>query len=342
MPLITKRLLIVVSLIIFLTLCGTMGYMTIEEWDFLESLYMTAISLTTVGFMEVHPLSSEGRVFTIVLITLGVGLFFYAIGVLAEAVVEGQIKGIVERRRMQKEINKLKDHYIVCGYGRLGRVICNELKHRNLPVVIIDNDEEAIQEAERSGILYYKGDATLDESLVKVGISRAKGLITVLGTDAANVYITISARTLNKKMTIVSRADDDNAERKLFQVGATKVISPYKIGAIRMALAVLKPTLTEFLDVASHTVGFDLDIEQVEIRPGSQLSGNALKEVNLRERTGATVIALKKRGGEMSLQLNPNIPLEDGDTIIVMGSKEAVNKVFVMAGHENGIDDLII
>ncbi len=342
MPLITKRLLLVVFLILFLTFGGTIGYMVIEGWSFLESLYMTTISLTTVGFMEVHPLGPAGRVFTIILITLGVGLFFYAIGILAEAVVEGQIKGIVERRRMQKEINKLKDHYIVCGYGRLGRVICNELRFRNLPVVIIDNNDQAVKEAEDKGILYYMGDATLDESLLKVGISMAKGLITVLGTDAANVYITISARTLNKKMIIVARADDDNAERKLFQVGATKVISPYKIGAIRMALAVLKPTLTEFLDVASHTVGFDLDIEQVEIRPGSDLSGKALKEVNLRERTGATVIALKKKGREMSLQLNPNIPLESGDIIIVMGSKDAVNKVLEMAGYGSGIEDLIL
>ncbi len=333
-----RKLIAVILLVLALSACGTMGYMFIEHWSFLESLYMTAISLTTVGFQEVRPLTDSGRIFTIFLITLGVGLFFYAISLLAEAIVEGQIKGIVERRRMEKKLNKLSNHYIVCGYGRLGKVICKELSVRKYPVVVIDNDEETIKNAEKAGILCYKGDATLDETLLNVGIKRARGLITVLGTDADNVYITISARTLNSKLTIVSRAEDENAERKMFQVGATKVISPYKIGAVRMALAVLKPTLTEFLDLASHSVGFDLDIEQIPIEKGSELDGKALKEINLREKTGVTVIAIKKRGGHMTMQLNPNIPLEAGDVIIAMGSTSGIKKVFEMAGHKNFMD----
>ena len=334
----TRKLIAVIALVFALSACGTLGYMFIEHWSFLESLYMTIIALTTVGFQEVRPLTDAGRIFTIFLITLGVGLFFYAISLLAEAIVEGQIKGIVERRRMEKKLNKLFDHYIVCGYGRLGKVICKELMLRNYHVVVIDNDENTIKDAERTGILCYQGDATLDETLLKVGIKRAKGLITVLGTDADNVYITISARTLNPKLTIVSRAEDDNAERKMFQVGATKVISPYKIGAVRMALAVLKPTLTEFLDLASHSVGFDLDIEQIPVGIGSELDGKALKEINLREKTGVTVIAVKKKGGQMTMQLNPNIPLEAGDVIIAMGSTSGIQKVFEMAGHANFID----
>ncbi len=329
----TKKLLIVFLLVVVLSATGIVGYMEIEKWPVLDSLYMTAISLTTVGFKEVHPLSSHGKVFTIVLITLGVGLFFYAVGTLAEALIEGHIRGLIGRKRMEKKISRLSGHYIVCGYGRLGRVICNELKMRSFPVVIIDNKESAIKAAAKSGLCYLRGDATLDEVLLKAGIKRAGGLITVLGTDAANVYITISARSLNPRFVIVARAEDDNAEKKLFRVGATKVISPYKIGATRMALAVLKPTLTDFLDLASHSVGFDLDIEQIEIMPGSEFAGKALKEISLREKTGVTVVAIKKRGGRLSLQLSPDKPLEPGDTIIVLGTKGGVQQVVEMAGH---------
>ncbi len=334
----SKKLLIVFLLILALWLTGVAGYMVIEKWRLLDSIYMTAISLTTVGFKEVRPLSDYGRIFTIVLITLGVGLFFYAAGTLAEAIIEGHIRGLIGRKRMEKRIGKLSNHYIVCGYGRLGRVICQELQMRRFPVVVIDNRETATKVAGQNGLLYLKGDATLDETLVKAGIKRAKGLITVLGTDAANVYITISARSLNPRFTIVARAEDENAEKKMFRVGATKVISPYKIGATRMALAVLKPTLTDFLDLASHSVGFDLDIEQIEIMPGSELAGKALKDVSLRERTGVTVVAIKKKGGRLSLQLSPDEPLLPGDTIIALGSKSGVQKVFKMAGHNVTLD----
>ncbi len=329
----TKKIFIVFLLIVSLWAAGIAGYIFIEKWTFLDSVYMTAISLTTVGFKEVRPLSDSGRIFTIILITLGVGLFFYAVGTLAEAIVEGHIRGLIGRRRMEKKISKLNHHYIVCGYGRLGRVICNELKMRRFPVVVIDNKESAIKLAAENGLYYLKGDATLDETLLRAGIKRAKGLITVLSTDAANVYITISARSLNPRFVIVARAEDENAEKKMFRVGATKVISPYKIGATRMALAVLKPTLTEFLDLASHSVGFDLDIEQIEIMPNSDLAGKALKEISLRERTGVTVLAIKKRGGHLTLQLSPDEPLEPGDTIIVLGTKSGVRKVLEMAGH---------
>ena len=329
----TKKILIVFLLIVALWAIGIVGYLFIEKWTLLDSVYMTAISLTTVGFKEVRPLSDPGRVFTIILITLGVGLFFYAVGTLAEAIIEGHIKGLIGRRRMEKRISKLNHHYIVCGYGRLGRVICQELKMRQFPVVVIDNKESAIKAAAESGLCYLKGDATLDETLLHAGIKRAKGLITVLSTDAANVYITISARSLNPRFIIVARAEDENAEKKMFRVGATKVISPYKIGATRMALAVLKPTLTEFLDLASHSVGFDLDIEQIEIMPGSDLAGKALKEISLREKTGVTVLAIKKKGGHLTLQLSPDEPLEPGDTIIALGTKSGVQKVLEMAGH---------
>ncbi len=313
---------------------GTAGYQLIEGWNFLDAVYMTAISLTTVGFQEVHPLSEHGKIFTIFLITLGVGLFFYAVGSMAEGLIEGHLKGLIGRRRMLKKISKLERHYIVCGFGRLGKVICNELQVRQKPLVVIDNKQSSVQKAEKRGLLWILGDATVDEVLINAGIKRAKGLISVLNTDAANIYITISAKFLNPDLTIVTRAENENAEKKMFQVGATKVISPYKIGASRMALAVLKPTLTEFLDLASHSVGFDLDIEQIEIGPGSELDGKALKDISLRERTGVTVIAIKERGREMSLQLVPDKPLKAGDVIVALGGRNGIRKVLEMAGQK--------
>ncbi len=330
---ITKKVVVISALLVLLWATGIAGYMLIEGWGLLDAVYMTAISLSTVGFKEVHPLTEQGRVFTILLITLGVGLFFYAIGSLAEGLIEGHLKGLIGRRRMLKKISRLERHYIVCGYGRLGRVICHELQLRNKPLVVVDNKQSAVQRAEKRQLLWVLGDATVDNVLESAGIKRAKGLISVLGTDAANVYITISAKFLNPRVTIVTRAENENAEKKMFQVGATKVISPYKIGASRMALAVLKPTLTEFLDLASHSVGFDLDIEQIEIVAGSELDGKALKDISLRERTGVTVIAIKKRGGEMSLQLRPEEPLAPGDVIVALGSRAGIQKVFQMAGH---------
>ncbi len=330
---VTRKFAVISTLLILLLVIGVTGYEFLEGWNFLDALYMTAISLTTVGFKEVRPLSDAGRIFTIFLVTTGVGLFFYAVSSMAEGIVEGHLKGLIGRRRMLEKISKLEKHYIVCGYGRLGRIICRELQVRSTPLVVIDNEESAVQDAEKGGLLWILGDATVDDVLINAGIKRASGLISVLSTDAANVYITISAKSLNKNLTIVTKADDENAEKKMFLVGATKVISPYKIGASRIALAVLIPTLTEFLDLASHTLGFDLDIEQIKILPGSEVEGRALKDISLRERTGVTVIAIKEKGRKMSLQLCPDKPLQAGDVIVALGSRAAIQSVLQMAGH---------
>ncbi|RUM88889.1 MAG: potassium channel protein [Thermodesulfatator sp.] len=336
----TKKIAVIITLLALLWLTGVAGYQLVEGWNFLDAVYMTAISLTTVGFKEVHPLTAKGKIFTVLLVTTGVGLFFYAVGSLAEGLIEGHLKGLISRRRMLKKISKLERHYIVCGYGRLGRVICNELQVRNRPLVVIDNSQTSVEQAEKNGLFWILGDATTDDVLLNAGIKKAKGLISVLNTDAANVYITISAKALNSGITIVTRAEDENAEKKMFQAGATKVISPYKIGASRMALAVLKPTLTEFLDLASHSVGFDLDIEQIEIKENSELDGKALKDINLRERTGVTVIAIKTRGGDMSLQLRPEKPLRAGDVIVALGGRAGIEKVLQMAGQNTVLEEI--
>ena len=311
---------------------GIGGYMLLEDWSFLDAVYMTAISLTTVGYGEVRPLSDAGRVFTTFLITMGVGFFFYAFTVISEAVIEGHLRGIIKRRRMEKSVSRLEGHYIVCGFGRLGRVICKEILSRKEKLVVIELSEAVAKELDSRNIPYVLGDATKDDVLLKAGLRRSKGLITVLDTDAANMYITISARSLSADSFIVARAEDENAEVKMLRAGADKVISPYKIGAVRMALAALEPALTEFLDLTAHEVGLDLEIEQLKICEGSELDGKTIKDAAIRARTGVTILALKKNGQKLKLQIEPDETLEAGDIIIVLGDSAGMAKARDLAG----------
>ncbi len=321
------RLVLIVFLLIVLMTGGIVGYMVIEDWSFLDSVYMTVISLTTVGYGEVHPLTPSGRVFTVFLLLTGLGLVSYSVSLLAQAALEGHIKGIWGRRKMDKEISKLRYHYIICGYGRIGRTIAKAVRNRGLPVVIVENDPEIQQEIEKDGFLYIPGDATHDETLKQAGVERARGVICVLPTDPKNVYATLTARSLNPGLIIVARADDANAEQKMIQAGADKVISPYEIGARRMALAILQPTVTEFLDLAVHATGFNLQIEQIEIKEGSYLDGLSLQQASLRQKTGASVLAVQREDKEMVVSPPPDFVLRAGDIIVALGSAKALQSL---------------
>ncbi|MBW1719520.1 MAG: potassium channel protein [Deltaproteobacteria bacterium] len=322
-----RRLLTVASLLLGLWILGITGYVIIEDWNVFDAVYMTTISLTTVGYAEVHPLSQAGRIFTALLITLGVGFFFYALSVLAGAILEGHLKGLLGKKKMEKTISKLKQHFIICGCGRIGMSICRVLKERHYPLVVIENDPSIIQEIEVNNLLYVKGNATHDEILIQAGVERAKGIICVLSTDADNVYITLTARSLNPGLSIVARADDARAENKMIQAGANRVISPYEIGASRMALAVLQPTVTEFLDLAVHSPAFELSIEQVEIDSKSSLNGVSLIDSALRQKLGVTVLAVRQSTGEMTLTLPPDYIISGGDIVVALGSREGLNSL---------------
>ena len=319
-----KKIAILTGIILALWGLGIVGYMFIEGWDFNDSLYMTAITLSTVGYGEVKPLSYGGRLFTIILILLGVGSFFYVFGVLVDAFLEGHIKGFLERRKMDKQIGALSGHYVVCGYGRIGKTIAHSLHERGLPVVVIENDPEAIEEVRRDGILWVEGDATRDEVLKQARVEKAKGVVCVLKSDADNVYITITARWLNPGLLIVARASDPRAETKMIQAGADRVISPYEIGARRMALAILQPTVTEFLDLAVHSTRFGLSIEQVEIASGSILTGKSLKDAALRQQYGVTILAVQDPAKELILSPGPDFQLKEGLILVALGSSEAL------------------
>jgi voltage-gated potassium channel len=313
-----KKIIFLLSLSLLVVLIGTLGYMLIEHWPFLESLYMTIITLSTVGFEEVHQLSPQGEIFTICLIFMGIGVVAYAIGSVAQFMVEGHIKKVLERRAMQKKIDKLKGHYIVCGYGRVGKGVCEELKREKRPLVVIERDPEVIAEIEKQGLLYVQGEATEDEVLLKAGVKQAAGLLAVLGSDADNVYVVLTARELNPNIKIVARADREEAVSKLKRAGANKIIPLYTIAARKIAFTLTRPLVTDFIELAVYR-GVDLQLEEVPVGPQAQIKDVSLRESGLRERFDIIVVAIKKARGEMIFNPPSEAIIQPGDILIILG-----------------------
>ena len=322
-----KRFIFISVLLISLWAIGVIGYLLIEGWSVLDALYMTSISLTTVGYGEVYPLSPAGQIFTIVLITGGVGIFFYAFGSITEALIEGHLKGYMARIKMEKTVEKLKGHFIVCGYGRIGSSIVKIFQEKEIPVVVVEKDPQVVEKIQHDEALFIEGDATLDNTLMRAGVTRAQGVICVLPSDADNVYIILSARTLNPDLLIIARVDAKDAEKKMIMAGADKVISTYEIGAGRMALAALKPTVTDFLDLAVHSTTLDLTIEQVRVEPHSKLDGITLKDAALRQKAGVTVLAIHKPSGQLLCALDPKFVLTGGDVMVAMGDQKGLEQL---------------
>ena len=326
-----RHFVIVVLMLMALWFFGVSGYMLIEDWSLLDSIYMTAITLSTVGYEEVHPMSPYGRIFTIVLLVWGTGTFFYAVGVIINSFFEGHLKGLLEKKRMDKAIGQLSNHYIICGFGRIGRTIAKVFQEKGIPVVVVEKMDEVLKEVKEAGFPVIQGDATKDEVLIKAGVKRAKGIICVLRSDADNVYITLTARALNPGLMIEARASDHDSERKMIQAGANHVISPYEVGARRMALAVLQPTVTEFLDLAVHSAGFDLTVEQIEIAKGSELDGVSIRDAAIRARTGCTVLAVQQPSDRMILALGPDYVFSSGEIIVALGTSRGLIKLKELA-----------
>ncbi len=321
-----KRLVLSAALIALIVSFGTIGYMVIEEWDFIDSLYMTIITLTTVGFKEVHDLSLNGRIFTIVLLIGGVGTVFYTLGIGAKIIVEGELQEVYGRRRLEKKLKDLRDHYIVCGYGRMGKIVARELKHEKLKYAVIEKNEVILDSDEKNETLIIQGDATRDDLLKKVGIERAKCLISVLPTDAENLYVVLSARGLKPDLLIVARAGEEGSEQKLLRAGADRVVSPYHIGGLRMAHTVLKPAVVDFIEFATKSGNIDLQIEEITIQEGSQLVNLSLDECGIGRDLGIIIVAIKQKTGEMKFNPTFRTAIEVGDTLIAVGetSKLAV------------------
>lgn len=310
-----------------LTAVGTTGYMGIAGLGFTDALYMTVITLTTVGYREVAPLGAAGQWFTMGLLVSGFGVVIYGGTLLARDLIEGELQRGFGRHRVQRAIEKTSGHVIVCGYGRMGRMVCRELLAKPAEFVVVDREGDVLRQAEADGHLCIAGDATEDAVLEAAGIRRARGLVSALSTDADNVYVVLSARELNPELIIVARAEDDRSERKLLHAGATRVVSPYAIGGHRMAHALLRPTVLDVIDLATHSHGLELQIEEVEITAGSFCDGVTLRASGLREATGLIVIAVRKPNAETAFNPTADTPIAAGDRIVLMGQAGALRDV---------------
>jgi voltage-gated potassium channel len=312
-----RRLILSAALIVLIISFGTAGYMSIERWSFLDSVYMTIITITTVGFKEIHDLSFSGKLFTIILIIGGVGTALYALGTGAKLVLEGELQEIFGRKRLEKKLKELKDHYIICGHGRMGKIISRELRGEKLSFVVIEKNSDSFDE--KDDIVFLEGDATRDETLKKAGIEKAKCLISVLPTDAENLFVVLSARGLNPSLLIVARAGEEGSEKKLFRAGADRVVSPYHIGGLRIAHTVLKPAVVDFIEFATTSGNIDLQLEEINIREGSRLAGLTLDECGIGRDLGVIIVAIKQLGGEMKFNPTFSSTINAGDILIAVG-----------------------
>ena len=310
----------------FLFAGAVLGYMHIEGWNFFDSLYMVVITLATVGFGEVHPLSKAGRVMTMLLILIGVGFFTFIAGSVAQLLVEGRVQQLLGRRRMQKAIAKMSDHCIVCGYGRIGSVVATEIHQEGAAVVVVESNPAAIEIAERDGILYVQGDATSDEILLAAGLKQAKSLVTTLSQEASNVYVALTARSLNPNLNIVARADSEAHINRLILAGANRAVLTHRIGGLRMAQTVLRPTVTTFLDLAQRG-DFDLQMEELVVSPKSELCGKDLVQTRIRQRFNLIIVTMKKANGEMYYNPQAQTIIESGDTLVAIGKKESLTQM---------------
>ncbi len=316
-----RRVVIAASLLLAVLVAGTVGYRLIEGWGTLDSLYMTVITIATVGYREVAPLSSAGRIFTIVLIFAGVGGIAYSFGVIVEFMVEGHLRTLLEGRRMHKRIAELTGHHIVVGIGRVGSVVARSLAEEGVPFVVIDSCDECRIAAEEAGWLFVHGDATDENILREAGVERARGLVTAVDTDADNLFVALTARSLNPSIYIVARSSSVVSEAKILRSGADRVLTPNVIGGRRMADMVLHPVVSDYLDVVTHGDEIEFRLDSITVGAGSRLLGQTIREAQVRDRTGAYILAVRSAEGA----LNPNPPADTvfsrGDELVVLGTR---------------------
>jgi voltage-gated potassium channel len=326
-----RKLINPVIALICVVVFGTLGYVVVEQWNFFDALYMTIITITTVGYEEIHKLSHAGRVFSMVLMLSGVGTMFYMFGVGAKIVLEGEMREILGRKKLTKKIESLKDHYIVCGYGRMGKIICRELAHDKAPFVVVEGSADILAEME-ADMLSLQGDATQDSVLKQAGIDRARGLISVLSSDADNLYVVLSARGLNPSLRIVARASEEGAEKKLLRAGADNVVSPYFIGGLRIAHTLVKPAVVDFIEFATKSGNLELQMEEIKVKGSSHIIDLSLDECGIRKDMGIIIVAIKREAGEMEFNPTSSTVIKLGDTLIAMGETKQLKALEDLVG----------
>jgi voltage-gated potassium channel len=306
---------------------GTLGYMIIEGWSAWDAFYMTVITVTTVGYGEVHPMSQAGRAFTVVVLLTGVGAFFSAFTLFMSELSEGGFAERRERRRLARMIDSLNDHFILCGFGRMGEIIAREFVRQQVPFVVIERNPERMHLAMDEGFLAVEADASNEDVLRRVGIARARGLIAAVGTDAENVYAVLSARLLKPDLFIVGRAESEDARTKLKRAGADRVISPYHLGGVQLAQTALRPAVVDFVHLATSSDNMDLNFEQVHVEPGSALAGKSLLDAGLRKRFGVVVVGIRRADGKMDFNPEPETAIRGGDDLVVLGRGDSLKEL---------------
>ena len=326
-----KRFVLAFATFIALILIGTSGYHWLEAMSIVDALYMTVITISTVGFGEVRELSSMGRVFTIVLILGGGGLAAFSVTVAVDFIMSGEWRVYWQTRRRFQMLSELTNHVIVCGFGRVGRHVADELAAEKVPFIVIDTDEDRVAHAQKHGYLAITGNAANETLLQKVGIERARAMVAAVDSDAENVFITLTARSLNPNLYIVARANYEDSESKLVSAGANRTMMPYHISGKRIVTTLIRPSVADFLDEVVHAGGLELFLEEVRVEPDSELAGKTISEAQVRNELGVTVLACRKQEGEFDTRIGPDTVLQPGGLLIVLGTREHLNEMMKLA-----------
>lgn len=326
----TRRLLTAFAALAGILTFGTLGYVVIEGWSFLDALYMTVITVATVGYREVHPLSSAGTLFTMLLIATGVGGALYVLGRLAELVVDGGLRDSLRRRAMERRIGKLSGHIVVCGYGRFGRVVVDELRRAGETVVVIDLAPGLEGELANSGLSFVVGTAASDEVLARAGVAHARAIVVATSSDSDNVFVTLAARELNPQIQIYARGETDVAARRLERAGACSVTSPFRIGGQRVAASILRPSVVDFLEIGRPRQGGEVDLEELRVGVGSALVGSTIRVLE-EGAPGVRVVAVKRAGESILLAPVAETSIGAEDHIVVIGARTPLLRLAELA-----------
>jgi voltage-gated potassium channel len=316
-----------VALLVLIIAGGTAGYVAIERWGAWDAFYMTIITVTTVGYREVHALSRAGEAWTVLVLVSGVGAALYTFTLLATVVVEGGLPKRLRQRQHERMLENVKDHFIICGYGRIGSIVARQFRRQNVPYVVVERDPERLHAALEDGALGVEADASQEEVLKRVGIVRARGLIAAVGTDAENVYAVLSARVMRPDLFIISRAETEDATIKLKRAGADRVLSPYQIGAVQMAQTALRPAVVDFVELATSADNLELAMEEITIAARSALADQSILAANLRQRYGVIVVGIQRQDRRIEFNPDPEALMHAGDKLVVLGRPESLKRL---------------
>jgi voltage-gated potassium channel len=320
---------IAVALLLSVIVLGTVGYSLTEHWTPWHAFYVTVLGMMTV---DLPPLSPGGQVFTVILLSAGIASTLYTFTLLATVVVEGGLPKRLQRRREARMLEHIKDHFIICGYGRIGTTVAQQFRRQQIPYVVVERDADRVHAAIDDGALGVEADASREEVLRRVGIDRARGLIAVVGTDAENVYTVLTARVLRPDLFIVTRAESDDATQKLRRAGADRVISPYQIGGMQIAQTAVRPAVVDFVELATSADNLELAMEEIPITATSELANRSIVDVNLRQKYGVIVVGIQRQDRRMEFNPEPHTRIESGDKLVVLGRPESLKRLEAAAG----------